>query len=140
MHVIREHQQKTFFMLRGFWPLLRGWCREFWVNREICDENVLFSINACILNEVLQICEKLYLIQLIWIKVYVKQLDKKWKNRWLYLLSIFIRQEDKFTKMRHIFGKMLQIMVSLKNDHLVEENKKQNIVSVVFFIQGKIKF
>ena len=26
--------------------------------------------------------------------------------------------------MRHIFGKVLQIMVSLKNDHLVEENKK----------------
>ena len=25
---------------------------------------------------------------------------------------------DKFSKMRHIFGKMLQIMVSLKNDHL----------------------
>ena len=41
---------------------------------------------------------------------------------------------DKFIKMRHIFDKMLQIMVSLKNDHLVEENKKQNIVSVVFFI------
>ena len=31
---------------------------------------------------------------------------------------------DKFIKMRHIFDKMLQIMVSLKNDHLVEENKK----------------
>ena len=27
-------------------------------------------------------------------------------------------------KMRHIFGKMLQIVVLLKNDHLVEENKK----------------
>ena len=27
--------------------------------------------------------------------------------------------------MRYIFGKMLQIMVSLKNDHLVEENKKK---------------
>ena len=26
--------------------------------------------------------------------------------------------------MRHIFGKMLQIKVLLKNDHLVEENKK----------------
>ena len=31
---------------------------------------------------------------------------------------------DKFIKMRHIFDKMLQIMVSLKNNHLVEENKK----------------
>ena len=32
---------------------------------------------------------------------------------------------DKFSKMRHIFGKMLAIMMSLKNDHLVEENKKE---------------
>ena len=37
---------------------------------------------------------------------------------------------DKFSKMRHIFGKMLSIMVLLKNDHLVEENKKQNIATV----------
>ena len=32
--------------------------------------------------------------------------------------------------MRQIFGKMLQIMVLLKNDHLVEENKEQNIATV----------
>ena len=30
---------------------------------------------------------------------------------------------DKFSKMRHKFSKMLQIMVPLKIDHLVEENK-----------------
>ena len=31
---------------------------------------------------------------------------------------------DKFGKMRHMFPKMLQIVVLLKNDHLFEENKK----------------
>ena len=32
------------------------------------------------------------------------------------------KYQNKFSKMRHIFGKILQIMVSLKNDHLFEEN------------------
>ena len=38
---------------------------------------------------------------------------------------------DKFSKMRYIFGEMLQIMVLLKNDHLIEENKKNNNIITV---------
>ena len=38
---------------------------------------------------------------------------------------------DKFSKMRHIFCKMLQIMVLLKDAHLVEENEKKNNIDNV---------
>ena len=48
----------------------------------------------------------------------------------LKLLSSFM---DKFGKMRHIIRKKLQIMVLLKNYHLVEENKKVEYCWCVVF-------
>ena len=40
--------------------------------------------------------------------------------------------------MRHIFGKILQIMVSLKNDDLVEENKKTEDCHCVVLFEDQI--
>ena len=47
-----------------------------------------------------------------------------------WTIPAFDMFQDKFSKMGHTFGKMLQIMVLLKNDHLVEKMKKQNIATV----------
>ena len=48
--------------------------------------------------------------------------------------------KDKFSKMRHIFGKMLQIMVSLKNDNLVEESKKTEYCHCAVLFKEKSSF
>ena len=53
-----------------------------------------------------------------------------------WTIPAFDMFQDKFSKMGHIFGKMLQIMVLLKNDHLVEKMKKQNIATVPHIGKG----
>ena len=47
---------------------------------------------------------------------------------------------DKFSKMRQIFSKILQIMVSLKNDHLVKENKRTEYCYCFVFFKERSNF
>ena len=75
---------------------------------------------------------------------------KKYKQQWSPLhrnnqlesgkIIQYRDKMDKFSKMRHIFSKMLQIMVLLKNDHLAEENEKTEYCHCAVFFKERLNF
>ena len=71
---VREHQQKTFVMLKIFW-LLRGWgVRSNPLKKENLWWKYFFQV---MLNEVLKICEKMISAENIW-WLYLRNFYKKY--------------------------------------------------------------
>ena len=64
------------------------------------------------------------------IQAAMQSIARKWPIRTGKIME-YRDKMDKFSKMRHIFCKMLQIMVLLKDAHLVEENEKKNNIDNV---------
>ena len=71
---MREHQQKAFVTLGGFW-LLRGWRGLVESIKKV--EFVTKMFFPIMLSEVLKTCKKSYLLMYIYIKTKAKQQEAK---------------------------------------------------------------